>query len=201
MSKHHDWNHDPCRIPVIKLKLSVTEKQKTKGVCVEKIQLASKLYHFIICGLESWVKLWIREKLVVLRFVQKVREKSASTQPKLHQIPETLRKMCFCLFTSVGQKKILSPHEESNLRPSDSAHWCSTTEPQRLHGERGQLRSSSFNLLWKIFWKIYHFGRYTSWQKQVNLMKYQMLSAWSGLVSVHKNVNHRLRELCYVQTL
>ena len=32
-------------------------------------------------------------------------------------------------------------------------------------------------------------------------MKYQMLSAWSGLVSAHKNVNHRLRELCYVQTL
>ena len=105
MSKHHDWNHDPCRISVIKLKVSVTEKQKTKGVCVEKIQLASKLYHFIICGLESWVKLWIGEKLVVLRFVQKVREKSASTQPKLHQIPETLRKMCFCIFTSVGQRK------------------------------------------------------------------------------------------------
>ena len=106
-----------------------------------------------------------------------------------------------CFYERGTKKKILSPHEESNLRPTDSAHWCSTTEPQRLHGERGQLRSSSFNLLWKIFWKIYHFGRYTSWQKQVNLMKYQMLSAWSGLVSVHKNINHRLRELCYVQTL
>ena len=31
-----------------KLKLSVTEKKKTKGVCVEKIQSASKLHHFII---------------------------------------------------------------------------------------------------------------------------------------------------------
>ena len=39
------------------------------------------------------------------------------------------------------KKKILSPHEESNLRPSDSALRCSTTEPQRLHGERGLLRS------------------------------------------------------------
>ena len=28
--------------------------------------------------------------------------------------------MFFCLETSVGQKKILSPHEESNLRPLDS---------------------------------------------------------------------------------
>ena len=31
-------------------------------------------------------------------------------------------------------KKVLSPHEESNLRPSDSALRCSTTEPQRLYG-------------------------------------------------------------------
>ena len=30
-----------------------------------------------------------------------------------------LRKMFFRLVTSMGQKKILSPHEESNLRPSD----------------------------------------------------------------------------------
>ena len=30
-----------------------------------------------------------------------------------------LRKMFFRLVTSVGQRKILSPHEESNLRPSD----------------------------------------------------------------------------------
>ena len=37
--------------------------------------------------------------------------------------------------TSVGQGKLLSPHEESNLRPSDSALRCSTTEPKRLHGE------------------------------------------------------------------
>ena len=42
---------------------------------------------------------------------------------------------------SVGQR-ILSPHEESNLRPSDSTLQCSTTEPQRLYGERGLLRSS-----------------------------------------------------------
>ena len=40
------------------------------------------------------------------------------------------------------KKKILSPHEESNLRPSDSALRCSITEPQRLHGKRGPLRSS-----------------------------------------------------------
>ena len=30
-----------------------------------------------------------------------------------------LRKIFFRLVTSMGQRKILSPHEESNLRPSD----------------------------------------------------------------------------------
>ena len=41
------------------------------------------------------------------------------------------RKMFIRLVTCVGQRKE-SP-EESNLRPSDSALWCSTTEPLRLH--------------------------------------------------------------------
>ena len=52
----------------------------------------------------------------------------------------TIVKMFFRLVTSVGQRKILSPHEESNLRPSALR---STTEPQRLFGERGLLRSSN----------------------------------------------------------
>ena len=42
----------------------------------------------------------------------------------------------FCLGTSVGQRKILSPHEESNLSPMDSMLRSSTTEPQRLYGEQ-----------------------------------------------------------------
>ena len=33
------------------------------------------------------------------------------------ELGEELRKMFFRLVTSVGQRKILSPHEESNLRP------------------------------------------------------------------------------------
>ena len=41
----------------------------------------------------------------------------------------------FCPVMSVGQRKILSPHEELHLRPSDSLLRCSTTEPQRLYGE------------------------------------------------------------------
>ena len=41
------------------------------------------------------------------------------------------RKMFFVLSRAWDKEKILSPHEESNLRPSDSALRYSTTEPQR----------------------------------------------------------------------
>ena len=54
---------------------------------------------------------------------------------------EVEKNFFFSLVTSVGQRKKKIPHKELNLRPSDSALRCSTTEPQRLYGERGQLRS------------------------------------------------------------
>ena len=41
---------------------------------------------------------------------------------------KTQGKMIFRLVTSVGQRKILNPNEESNLRSSHSALRCSTTE-------------------------------------------------------------------------
>ena len=54
-----------------------------------------------------------------------------------------IEKYVFFVLSRVWDKeKIQSPHEESNLRLSDSALRCSTTEPQRLHGERDLLRSS-----------------------------------------------------------
>ena len=47
-----------------------------------------------------------------------------------HQQHFALKKDVFRLVTSVGQRKNSeSVHEEWNLRPSDSALWCSTTEP------------------------------------------------------------------------
>ena len=57
--------------------------------------------------------------------------------------------MFFVLSRARDKEKILSPHEESNLRPSDSVLRCSTTEPQRLHGERGLLRSSYYQYVGK----------------------------------------------------
>ena len=56
---------------------------------------------------------------------------------------EVLRygKMFFVLSRVWDKEKILSPNEESNLRPTDSAPRCSTTGPQRLYGEHGLLRS------------------------------------------------------------
>ena len=46
------------------------------------------------------------------------------------------------LVTSVVQRKIQSVHEDWDLRPSDSALLCSTTEPPRLHQGWSPLRSS-----------------------------------------------------------
>ena len=45
--------------------------------------------------------------------------------------------MFFVSSPAWDKEKILSPHEESNLRPSDSALRCSITKPQRHYGERG----------------------------------------------------------------
>ena len=59
------------------------------------------------------------------------------------ELGKQVEKDVFRLVSSVGRKKkILSPHEESNLRLQDSALRRSTTEPQRLYGERGLLWSS-----------------------------------------------------------
>ena len=48
----------------------------------------------------------------------------------------------FILSGGWDKEKIMSPYEESNLTPLNSALWCSTTELQRLHREQGLLRSS-----------------------------------------------------------
>ena len=50
--------------------------------------------------------------------------------------------MFFVLSWVWEKEKNLSTHEELNLRPSDSVLHFSTTEPQRLYGEGGLLKSS-----------------------------------------------------------
>ena len=54
----------------------------------------------------------------------------------------TVEKDLFSSSDKHGTEKILSPHKELNLKPSDSTLRCSTTKLQRLHGKRGLLRSS-----------------------------------------------------------
>ena len=50
------------------------------------------------------------------------------------ELSKEIEKDVFFLLTWAWDKeKILSPHEESKLRPLDSALQCSTTLPQRLH--------------------------------------------------------------------
>ena len=65
------------------------------------------------------------------------------------ELGKELRKMFFRPVTSVGQGKILSPHEKSNLRPSGFALRCSTTEPgvQKIH--RSQFTESIRDILIK----------------------------------------------------
>ena len=47
------------------------------------------------------------------------------------ELGKETEKDVFRLVTNVGQRKFLSPHEESNLISSDSALRCSTTENLR----------------------------------------------------------------------
>ena len=50
--------------------------------------------------------------------------------------------MFFILSQAWDKEKILTPYVELNLRTSDSAPRCSTTEPLRLWGEKGPIWSS-----------------------------------------------------------
>ena len=50
-------------------------------------------------------------------------------------VKEMEKDVFHCVFDARERKKSLSPHEESNLITADSA-LDSTTEPQRLYGER-----------------------------------------------------------------
>ena len=60
------------------------------------------------------------------------------------------------IFRVWDKEKIQSPHEESNLRSSDSALRCSTTEPRRLYGERGIRMSEGIFHFFFTELKTYH---------------------------------------------
>ena len=70
-------------------------------------------------------------------------QKNCSSFPRslvvLHSVCCTIfmieKDVFFILSRAWDKEKILKRHEESNLRPSDSAFQRSTTEPQRLHSE------------------------------------------------------------------
>ena len=52
--------------------------------------------------------------------------------------------MIFVVSRAWNKENILSPYEESNVRLSDSALRCSSTEPQSLYVERDLCSLSSF---------------------------------------------------------
>ena len=71
------------------------------------------------------------------------------------------------------KEKVLSLHEESNLRTSDPALWYSTTEPQRLYGEWSRLRRG---LSWSSFldssWGLLC-STFQTWQKHLSLVRWK----------------------------
>ena len=80
--------------------------------------------------------------LRVLRLVRIMGQIKRFVSTLTVQTTQNIEKDVFRLVTSVRQRKNSIHHEESNLRPSDSALLCFTTEPQRLYGRQGLLRSS-----------------------------------------------------------
>ena len=88
--------------------------------------------------------LWVYMQKMELRYWweygdEKTRMNSIEIREMISfELGKEIKKDFFRLVTSVGERKILSIHEESNLRLSD---FRATTEPQRLYGERGLLRS------------------------------------------------------------
>ena len=96
----------------------------------------------IIQGIIWWIQYLIL-KTNVMRIVEQTglfyfakRNDMKRNQARYNETEGIIKKDVFCHFMSRGDKeKVPSPHEESNLRPSDSALQRSTTEPQRLHGQ------------------------------------------------------------------
>ena len=92
------------------------------------------------------------------------------------------------------KEKILSPHEELNLRPSDSTLWCSTTEAQRLYGEQG----------YKIFPLSFHL-----WQDEKNFFLYFLTELKTKHLSYsiykHDAIDTAdpsiMQDACYIWTL
>ena len=52
------------------------------------------------------------------------------------ELGKEIEKDVFVMSRAWDKEKILSPYDQSSLRPSDSALGCSTTEPQRLRWAR-----------------------------------------------------------------
>ena len=63
------------------------------------------------------------------------------------ELSKEIEKDVFVLSWTWDREKILSSHEESNLRPVDSTLWCPTTEPLGFYDEQGHYECHS---LWRL---------------------------------------------------
>ena len=95
---------------------------------------------------------------------------------------ELIRERCFFrLVTSVGQRKILSPHKESNLKPSDSTlRWSNHWVFYEVHMTR-----------------VLHTARISNVYSVISLMKKRSLIRWGWRVPIWKiNFSFRVLRLC-----
>ena len=79
---------------------------------------------------------------MVNRQVLKIKKNNPQRDLSLGEITDSQKQVQIKRKILSRERDILIPHEKSNLRPSDSALHCCTTEPQRRYGELGPLRSS-----------------------------------------------------------
>ena len=124
MNLHEESNLRPSD-PARQCSTSKPQRLYGKGDLVQSSYMTYILHTARISNVDS------------IMFVHRIRE-MVSFKPS-----KEVEKGVFHLVTGMGQRKILSSHEESNLSPSvDSLSWRSTTEPQRLYGKQCPLRSS-----------------------------------------------------------
>ena len=114
------------------------------------VPLSTFSLSFTLCSYDDEIKQRCNISILqtvpfVLSNIRPLKESDLKTQHKFDEnfdIKINFREGCLSSCHERGTEKILSLDEESNLRSSDSALRCSTTEPQRLYSEWSLLRSS-----------------------------------------------------------
>ena len=121
----------------------VWEKEKNLSTHEElNLRPSDSVFHFSSTEPQRMVS-EVYYKVHMTCFQHTARISNVNSVKFVNRIKDTKwRKMFFVLSQVWVKEENVSSHKESNLRPSESTLCCSITEPQRLYGEQGLLRSS-----------------------------------------------------------